>query len=221
MTENSNTELVLAAGADLLALLTDFPAPTFAASSLGQRLRRLNAERCEQARQALFDALQRRGGRQLTVAEGDEFVAITHRYMRAAVEGIARLNLQLLANVIAGQIADESLHASDFHRYADTICALSTQEIVYLGTMVRVQCEGSRGESPIDNFQTVEQAVAVKLHRRLVGSVHFPTDVAFRTCETALQRTGLVYRASATADGEEILALSPAGHTLARLAVID
>jgi hypothetical protein len=62
----------------------------------------------------------------------------------------------------------------------------------------------------------------VKLRARLVGTVHFPTDVAFRTCEMALQRTGLVYRGSPELDGgNDLLALSRDGEALARLAELE
>jgi hypothetical protein len=87
--------------------------------------------------------------------------------------------------------------------------------------MVRLGRDGTQMEHPLDNFHTVEAAVAAKLRRRLVGSAQFATDVALRTCETALQRTGLVYRTGATLDGGDILALSPEGAALARLAELD
>jgi hypothetical protein len=209
--------LITSSAADALAAFS-FPADNFVASALGRGLQALNQRRIEEARRIALASISKGNSRPLEVAEADEFVAIVHRYMRAAVEGTATINLRLMANVIAGQILEKSLHASDFQQYANIVSTLSRAEIVYLGTMARLVRDGIP-KSPMDNFHSTEVAVSTVMSRELVPSTHFQTPEEYLACETALQRTGLVYRRHGSLDGgPEILALSPSGHALSRLA---
>ncbi len=98
----------------------------------GQLLR----QRAEQARDILLDEL-RRGEQTLSAPEVDETVAVLLRYGRAAQEGAARLNLRLMAKIIAGQAQQHVLYANEFLRHADVIAGLRREEVILLGALQR------------------------------------------------------------------------------------
>ena len=77
------------------------------------------------------------GERTLSAPEVDETVAVLLRYGRAAQEGTARLNLRLMAKVIAGQIQQKVLYADEFLRHADVIAGLRREEVILLGALQR------------------------------------------------------------------------------------
>src|SRR6516165_3622152 len=70
-------------------------------------------------------------------AEVEEAAAIFYRYMRAAQEGGARLNLRLMAKIIAGQADRGNLVADEFLYYADMLASLRREEVLALGTLYR------------------------------------------------------------------------------------
>jgi hypothetical protein len=88
------------------------------------------------ARDILLDEI-RSGTKTLGDAEVEEAAAIFYRYMRAAQEGGARLNLRLMAKVIAGQAHRGNLLADEFLYYADMLASLRREEILALGTLYR------------------------------------------------------------------------------------
>src|SRR5712692_6521403 len=62
-----------------------------------------------------------------------EAVAETPANLRAAQEGAARLNLRLLAKVIAGQFQAGRLVADEFLHHAERLALLSRDEVVVIG----------------------------------------------------------------------------------------
>jgi hypothetical protein len=60
------------------------------------------------------------------------------RYLRAAREGAARLNLRLLAKAIAGKLQSGRLVADEFLQYAEALASLSRDEIIVIGTMYKM-----------------------------------------------------------------------------------
>ena len=66
-----------------------------------------------------------------------EAVSIIERYMRDAMEGTARNNLKIMAQVIRGMSASDSLQSSLFLRYASILASLSAEEIQVLGIIAR------------------------------------------------------------------------------------
>lgn len=108
-----------------------------AAKLAGSRiLGALLAKRAEAARDILVDRLQKAKATLKDIPE-EEAAAITYRYMRAAEEGAARINLKLLADVIVGQDAKPGFFANDFLLWAEVISSLRHEEIVMLGIMHR------------------------------------------------------------------------------------
>lgn len=93
--------------------------------------------RREQAREILFEEIAEGRGKPVDLFS-DEAVAVTMRYVRAASEGKARINLRLLAKAIAGQLRHGNLVADEFFLYADALADLTRDEIHLLAIMYRM-----------------------------------------------------------------------------------
>lgn len=94
------------------------------------------ARRAEEARHILLEELRAGRATQYTV-ELEESADIALRYARAVREGVGRINLRMLAAVLAGQLAHEAVYADEFYRWADTLAGLTTEEIVVLAGYLR------------------------------------------------------------------------------------
>jgi hypothetical protein len=92
--------------------------------------------RAEQARDILFEELRRASLSEAQAASEDDAIAVIVRYLRAAREGAARLNLRLLAEAIAGKLRSGQLFADEFLQYAETLASLSRDEVVVIGTFI-------------------------------------------------------------------------------------
>lgn len=158
----------------------------------GSVFRQLLGKRAEAARDILVDRLQKAKATLKDIPE-DEAAAITYRYMRAAEEGAARVNLKLLADVIVGQDAKPGFYANDFLLWADIISSLRHEEIVVLGTMQREAALVADG-LPSD-FNVWARCQHTLLNER---GISFPSSDALAA---ALLRTGLVTLIAGTIDG--------------------
>jgi hypothetical protein len=94
----------------------------------------LEEKRILTAREILIEEMKQGDSITVDAQDVDNFVAITHRYFRAAEEGAARLNMRLMAQVIAGQKLDGRLSADEFLQHAEMLASLSVKEIALLGT---------------------------------------------------------------------------------------
>jgi len=104
--------------------------------AFGGLVSRVLQRRVERARAIFLEELKR-GEKTLPLDQIDEGVAIAYRYFRAAQEGAARLNLRLMAKVIAGQARQSALYADEFLRHADVIAGLRREEVILLGALQR------------------------------------------------------------------------------------
>lgn len=111
-------------------------AGNLAGYGIAQAVQHLMQRRTTTARDILLDEI-RRGEKLLSTREVDESVAVLLRYGRAAQEGAARLNLRLMAKVIAGQAQQSALYADEFLRHADVIAGLRREEVILLGALQR------------------------------------------------------------------------------------
>lgn len=164
----------------LVALINDVL--SFAGVPGTALLTELLKKRLERAREILLSELAA-GNIQPGDAAADESVAIIYRYQRAAIEGAARLNLRMLAAVFAGQVQGSAIAADEFLYYADILATLRREELVLLGTLLRLQKEVAPDAPPRD------------LHMRVTGVLvpgTFKTIDDYSAAAAALQRTGLV-----------------------------
>lgn len=113
--------------------LTGLHGGSVAGLAIGRYFRR----RAEDARNVLFEELRRANISDAQAVSEDDAIAVIVRYLRAAREGAARLNVRLLAKAIAGKLRAGSLVADEFLQYAEAIGSLSRDEIQVIGTMYR------------------------------------------------------------------------------------
>lgn len=134
------------------------------------------------------------GARTLDEADLPEAAAILFRYQRAAEEGAAKLNLRMLAAVFAGQAMHRSVAADDFLYLADILAPLKREEVILLGTMVRLHAKQTEQIKSIRNLQ-------VQALDELVPNV-FANAEDFMATAGALLRTGLLMARIPPADYE-------------------
>lgn len=194
---NTLSTLIGSSFADMASSL-GFGASNLAGTVLSEALGRVMSGRAERARNILLNEIREGLRPPQDSGEVDEFVAILYRYLRAAQEGAARLNLRLMARVIRSQIEREGLYASNFLRYAELIASLTREEVILLATRhrLRVKFDGTKQTSNWDDTSRVNELVI----KAVVPKV-FPTPLDMVAALTALQRTGLVWPAAATTGG--------------------
>ncbi len=148
----------------------------------------LSRRRAVHARDILLDEL-RRGERTLSAPEVDETVAVLLRYGRAAQEGTARLNLRLMAKVIAGQVQQKVLYADEFLRHADIIASLRREEVILLGALQRHWAAPAVQAMANDHDRMNE---AKRLMLAELTPVPFIDIVELAATEDAIVRTGFL-----------------------------
>jgi hypothetical protein len=140
--------------------------------------------RAEEARDILIDAMSK-GKQTARDVKDNEAAAIILRYMRAAEEGAARLNLKLMAQVIAEQVSEPGFYANDFLLWADVLAGLRREEVLILGVMYRRAVEV--GDDP--RKRTGEFWVDCKKELKEKHSMNDDTAEAYAS---SLMRTGLI-----------------------------
>lgn len=125
--------LLSAVVSDEFTLFT-LPWGTVSGFTAGAALLQLMRRRTEAARDILLEEV-RAGEKGLPPTQIDEAVAITWRYFQAAQVGTARLNLRLMANVIASKGRLSNLVADEFLHDADMIASLRREEIMLLAKL--------------------------------------------------------------------------------------
>ena len=148
--------------------------------------------RAERARDILLDELSR-GEKTLSVPDVAEAAAVLLRYGRAAQEGAARLNLRLMAKIIAGQAERHCLYADEFLRYADLLAGLRREEVILLGAVHR-HWHTPEVQSLEDGLR--QQAVSNRTRSELIP-IPFREDDDFYAAAEAVTRTALLRTADA------------------------
>ena len=125
-----------------------------------------------------------------------KFASALFKYLRLGLEGTARVNLDLLAQVIAGagDLDQRTFHLSDFRRWSKVLAELTREEIIVLGRTAAVlrELEADQGES---------SHRAHRLEKRLINDLvgpnrPFALPGQVRATLSALQRFGLFLQVS-------------------------
>lgn len=133
--EGGAIEFVAAALVDTMSAF-QIPGAGMLGEAAKSVLRRRYEQRAHEAQQILLEEL--RAGRAMPSGIPlEEPAAIMYRYARAVHEGVGRVNLRLLAAVLAGQLAQGAVYADEFYRWADVLAGLTTEEIVVLAGYLR------------------------------------------------------------------------------------
>jgi len=173
--------LVANAIADILGAFQIPGASTLGMLS-GAAIEELLAKRVENARKIIIEELAHARRPLEDVHERDEIVAIVYRYLDAARQGAARLNLRLLAKVASGQVEREEIRADVFLRHAEMLSSLAREEVIFLATLHRHFAQAHARDN-IAVYREVEEAIvaAVGCERGEVKAI-----------AAALQRTGML-----------------------------
>ena len=208
-------KLLVTIAADLLPVVTGIPL----GSTLAESVTRLIDGRRTKARAILIEELSQ--GKILieSVAEVDELAAIFLRYIRAAEEGSARLNLRLMAMTIRGMNFTRTLIASRFLYYAAFLATMSREEIIATATLYKHEKSDPEGLSSED----MRGQAGRRMINELVSSL-FPSERHLASSLQATTRTGLVVALPAWAEllyettplMEEVASLAPFRDALER-----
>lgn len=160
-------------------VLSCFGVPTSLATSL---IEDFLSKRLKCAQDELIAELRDAKRSSQDVAEQDELISIIYRYLDAARQGAARLNLRLMAKVIKGQYEHDELRADEFLRYADMLSSLTRQEVTFLAILNRHFAD-AHGEDDTKVYNRVRDEVTGGDKDRALE---------FFAVAIALQRTGLL-----------------------------
>ena len=152
-------------------------------------LQHLLRKRMEDARRRLIRRLER--GQTWAWTE-DESAAALFGYFRAAQEGAARINLELMADAFANGATDATLSSDVFRRHSQMLASLSRDEVLFLAGLDKAEHERARANSEVDQLVTGW----VRLYNS-PSSYGVPDSVDIYACAPALLRTGWLSAASA------------------------
>jgi hypothetical protein len=181
----------------------------------GEALKALFKKRADDAREIMLTELSS-GKVRFSETDAEEAVAIVYRYLRAAQEGAARVNLRLLAQVLSGQAHLGLIKADEFLYYADILAPLRRDEILLTGRIIR-HWENATDQK--DDLIERKRTATTKAREALIPSV-FGDAAEFQAVADGLRRTGF-FSIQATAGGGDLLGPSPVLLRLARLVDFD
>lgn len=175
-------------------------------------IRRVLRHRRDAAFNILLSQLRRGSVSSGAVAAESDVVSVMLRYVRAADEGAAALNLRLMAKVISGCASKGNLKADTFLYYAEMLASLRREEIVLIATMHKLCKELPQIESHATELWK-------KLQEELVPSL-FKDEHALRAAAMACLRTGLLMDIN-TMDNMGLYSTSPLMFELESLAPFE
>lgn len=204
-------EIAISIASDIVSLFR-FPLTATCHALLTKHLQ----TKAEQARNILTEEI---ANGDFSKIDEDDRLSVMHRYLLAASNGEARLNLRILAQLIRGLLNNKNLssplYASEFNRYSKILEGLSYEEIQILAALYKFKVQNDK-EKNITGFQYSVSIVPAdpshytdKAKRWLSGmpvvikneqgNVHedYRNKVMdsddFEATLSALSRTGLVY----------------------------
>lgn len=177
----------------------------------GEALKALFQKRADDAREIMLTAISR-GDIRFSETDVEESVAVVYRYLRAAQEGAARVNLRLLAEVFCGQARLGLIKADEFLYYADVLTPLRRDEILLTGCILRYWDEATEHKGgPIERMRSA----TLGAQNALIPGV-FEDREEFLAVADGMRRTGF-FSIQATSGGGDLLSPSPVLRRLARL----
>ncbi len=175
-------------GAIVADVLACFGVPGSSAS--GTIVARYLRKKQEEGRDILLEEVRAGGVEVTTAANQDDLVGVIFRYMRAVQEGAARVNLRLLAKVIAGEYRRGSLVADEFLQHADALASMSRDELIVVAALYRAWVEYEAFMDSHPGGMTVTDPWAAA--QQALSAEGMGTEEAWAAA-TRAQRTGLIY----------------------------
>lgn len=141
----------------------------------------------------------------------DDKISILHRYTQAAMNGVARINLRLLAkainSLIKGNGLSKTIYANEFNRYASSLESLSNEEIHLLANMYQYRQNANPPCSRITPNGITFENDFIQNFAKHYKYEHNITDEQYKSMCCALLRTGFLYPVNYVRD--TYYALSP------------
>ena len=160
---------------------------TFLKEAIPHALAELQRQRLENAREIIVQRLKK--GKSWTISDDDAAAALW-TYLRAAQEGAARRNLEMMAEALTSAAEEPSFYPDEFRRQARLLSDLSREEIYILAAFIRAKrpfpADGAKdGESKSNEWAAVMQDL---LPQRAI----FDGGYAILAHTAGLLRTGLI-----------------------------
>lgn len=146
----------------------------------------LQAKRLEDARRILLKRMKK--GEHWAIQD-DKAAAALFSYIRAAQEGAARMNLDLLAQAIAGKADEKTFAPDEFRRWARVLSELTRDEVLVLAGLLKAEKQSAENARTGEGTQNIGD-LCVEAMSREGGPFKTPKEVRSYLC--ALMRTGFV-----------------------------
>jgi len=189
-------------------------ASTAHADLLSPALGRVMSWRLEEAADILDSELKQIKRRLARVGEVEEAAGMVLRYIRAAEEGTALINLRIMAKVIRGLAARSRAKAASFLRYADAVSALTVDEICVVTCLLEKTIELAELGLSKDRDNKAWSHMIDDLVPRMYADQQQVAEILL-----AASRTGLVTKAAPFKLGP--FCTTPLLHDLAELASLQ
>jgi hypothetical protein len=187
-----------------------------AGGTIEHALSAYQARKEEEARQMLMKEVVAGEKTVVDAAVQDQLFAIWLRFRHAALTGVAREKLRIMARILNGQLEAEQLSAEAFSQFATVLESLRYEELAYLILRYELEqtapAESVRGE----RIEWIEQ----RLERELIPRV-FADKAAFEAVEASVMRTGLMIGPETIGTAESNTRTSPTMAELVRIAKLD
>ncbi len=105
-------------------------------ATVGHLFSAYQANREQAGREILMKRLEEAEVDAYEVASQDELIGVVYSYMLCASKGAARINLDLLAQAIAGEMKGDGIYPDKFHKYINILSSLTRDEILVIGTYI-------------------------------------------------------------------------------------
>lgn len=163
-----------------------------------------------ESRDILFDEIT--GGNFNNIADDDK-ISLMHRYTLAAMNGVARLNLRLLAkainSIVKGEQLPSPIYANEFNRYAQILETLSDEEVHLLAQLYKMREDDLKY---IKLHNEPPKGINANYFTKLIAGYEYSQPEKVKETKAiagALLRTGLIYQENVGCGGSYVYALTP------------
>ena len=192
MKDNSVSAIAASAISDLISVLMGGIPLSTAQTTLQSAFEKYLDRRKKEAREILLEEIGD-GLRLSSDVQSDRFFSLLFKYITAARQGAARLNLRLLAGLINGSNkATLEIRADDLSYYAELISQLGRDEVILIATLWK---HHSATNQDSDEEQVREIRAFEKTQSELIPS-YFQSKLHLMAVGQSAARTGLLVLSS-------------------------
>jgi hypothetical protein len=119
----------------------------------------------------------------------DGIIPAILRFQDASIKGMARRNMRLMAQIIAGRVAASDLRADDFLDYLDRLSRLSREEILLLGYILKAHKDLKPDNGKLEGYTLWDHLIA---HH--TGNEIFPDADTIEATAWGLGQSGFLWQ---------------------------